>query len=251
MHRTISGHLPGARITAMAVAGVLTAGSLTACSHPAPLAGSCGIVVDASKSGNATTGFDALKELQLHLNGFLTSVGCRYAVFGPINGDSLASRCTEPQLDMDPPDPAADPTTIVTAGRAAALASAKAELRCARTDSQSDTGASDITGGLLRIMNERPHEPGPYSVLVVSDFVSFDSLLRIPDVNLTTQAMRAAIIGKLATEGQVPNLTGVNVYTAGFGLNFGRNAERAQEFREFWQEYMTRAHAASFQLEQS
>ena len=86
---------------------------------------------------------------------------------------------------------------------------------------------------------------------MVSDFISFDSLLRLPDVNLTTQAMRTAIIDKLAAEGQVPDLKGINVYTAGFGLLFGRNAQRAEEFKEFWQEYMTSAHAVSFQPEQS
>lgn len=239
-------------VPATLAAATLIATSLAGCvTHQEQLTGSCGVVVDGSQSGDQAKGFNAEHQLKVFLPTFLINSDCRYVVFSPINGDSLSSVCTEPMLDIDPadlPDNANVPA-LISANRGVAASRASAELHCARFDKLSHSGASDIIGGLQRIAQELPPKSGPYNVLVVSDFISFSSSLNLLGSDLSTQAKRTAIVTRLAGEGQVPNLAGVNVYTAGFGYLFGRDAERRTQFGDFWSEFMTRAHVASFQPE--
>jgi hypothetical protein len=231
----------------LVVALILTAG-VTACSQPPQLAGSCGVVVDGSQSGDATHGFDAQAQLKAHLQDFLTSRGCRYAVFAPINGASQASVCSEPMIDMDPPISGnADPQSVIAAGRAAAQNSAQKELTCASSDPRSISGASDIIGGLARVDTELRQVKGPYSVLVVSDFINWDSDLRLPNDELATTAGRTSMLSQLARKGLIPDLGGVNVEAAGFGLLVSKNPQVYPEFTDFWQQFMQQAHAASFE----
>jgi hypothetical protein len=229
-----------------AVALILAAG-ISACSQPPQLTGSCGVVVDGSQSGNSVKGFDAQAQLKAHLQDFLVSKGCRYVVFAPINGASEASVCSEPMLDMDPPISGnADTQTVIAGGRAAAQSSAQKELTCASSDPRSIAGASDIIGGLARIDTELRQVNGPYSVLVVSDFINWDSDLRLPNGELTTPAGRTSMLSQLVRKGLIPDLGGMNVEAAGFGILVSKNPQVYPEFADFWQQFMQQAHAASF-----
>jgi hypothetical protein len=236
------------RVTILLAATALLTSGLAACVATAPqLTGTCGVVVDGSGSGSQKTGFDAQERLATNFNTFLQNTDCKYVVFAPINGDSLSSVCAEPMLDMDPAGTTSDDSSAVFAQyRKAALQRAELELRCARYDKLSQPGASDIIGGLQRVQQELPAKAGPYNVLVVSDFISFDSNLKLQFLSLKTPAIRTAIIDRLKAEGEVPNLAAINIYAAGFGYLFGRNGQRRVEFLDFWDEYMAQAHAASF-----
>lgn len=230
----------------LVIALTLTAG-VTACSQPPQLTGACGVVVDGSQSGNATKGFDAQAQLNAHLQDFLVSTGCRYAVFAPINGASEASVCSEQMIDMDPSISGnVDMQTVIAGGRAAAQKSAQKELTCASSDQRSISGASDVIGGLARIDTELRQVKGPYSVLVVSDFINWDSDLRLPNDQLATTAGRTSILSRLARKGLIPDLGGVSVNAAGFGLLVSKNPQVYPEFTDFWQQFMQQAHVASF-----
>lgn len=236
------------RLAAFLVAALILAVGVTACSQPRQLTGSCGVVVDGSQSGNPTSGFDAQAQLKAHLQDFLASQGCRYVVFAPINGASEASVCSEPMIDMDPAISGnVDMQSVIEAGRAAAQSSAQKELLCASSDPRSIAGASDIFGGLARIDTELRQVQGPYSVLVVSDFINWDSNLRLPNSELATTVGRTSMLRQLAREGLIPDLGGMNVEAAGFGILVSRNPQVYPEFADFWQQFMQQAHAASFQ----
>ena len=235
------------RFPAFLVVTLTLAAAVTACSQPQQLTGSCGVVVDGSQSGNATKGFDAKAQLNAHLQDFLVSTGCRYAVFAPINGASQASVCSEPMIDMDPSISGnVDPQSVIAGGRAAAQKSAQNELTCASSDQRSISGASDIIGGLARIDTELRQVKAPYSVLVVSDFINWDSDLRLPNDQLATSAGRTSMLSQLASKGMIPNLGGVNVKAAGFGILVSKNPQVYPEFTDFWQQFMQQAHATSF-----
>lgn len=255
--RTSAGPTRGAAVRWLRVPVVLAVAALLAtgtagCSQQPHLSGACGIVVDGSQSGNAVTGFNAQSQLKAHLYSFLNSAGCRYVVFGPINGASQASVCSQPELDMDPSIQGnVNAQAVIQAGFAAAMRRAGKELQCAQSDPRSISGASDIIGGLVRIARDRPPGVTPYNVLVVSDFVNWDSDLRLTKKILGTAASRAALIGQLAGDGLIPNLRGVHVFTAGFGVLVSKDPAFFTDFSAFWQQFMTRAHAASFQPDQS
>jgi len=241
-----SGLPPGWRhcAAALAATGLLLTG-ITGCSHQQRLTGSCGVVVDGSQSGSASTGFNAAKQLHDQLGIFLQNAGCRYVVFGPIDGASQQSICSEQELDMDPdlPGTTVNRQALQADGRAAAMKRALAMLSCARNDKLSNSAASDVIGGLARIAQARPAGPGPYSVLVVSDFRNWASGLYLSRDNLATQASRAALINELASKDLVPDFHGASVYTAGFGVLSSRNGTRYPDFRAFWTQFMSRAHA--------
>jgi hypothetical protein len=238
-----SGTLAWLRYPALLTIAALLMMGVTGCSQHR-LIGACGVVVDGSGSGNATTGFDASGQLHNQLSKFLTTTGCRYVVFAPINGASQQSFCSEPELDMDPDiQGAVDRQTLHQEAFAAAMQRSEAMLKCARSDKRSIPNASDILGGLARIAQERPSVPGPYSVLVVSDFRNWSRSLELSRENLTTQASRTALINKLASEGLVPNFHDAPVYTAGFGVLQSKNPARFPAFRAFWVQFMSRAHA--------
>jgi hypothetical protein len=230
----------------LVVALTLTAG-VTACSQPPQLTGACGVVVDGSQSGNATKGFDAQAQLNAHLQDFLASTGCRYAVFAPINGASEASVCSEQMIDMDPSISGnVDMQTVIESGRAAAQKSAQKELTCASSDQRSISGASDVIGGLARIDTELRRVKGPYNVLVVSDFINWDSDLKLPNDELATTAGRTGMLSQLARKGLIPDLGGLTIEAAGFGLLVSKNPQVYPEFTDFWQQFMQQAHATSF-----
>lgn len=235
------------RLPAFLAVTLTLAAAVTACSQPPQLTGSCGVVVDGSQSGDPAKGFDAKAQLGAHLQDFLVSTGCRYAVFAPINGASEASVCSQPTIDMDPSVSGnVDPQSVIAGGRAAAQKSAQDELACASSDPRSISGASDIIGGLARVDTELRQVKGPYSVLVVSDFINWDSDLRLPNDQLATTTGRTTMLSQLARKGLMPNLGGVNVQAAGFGQLVSKNPQVYQEFTDFWQQFMQQAHAASF-----
>jgi hypothetical protein len=230
-------------------AAALLATSVAGCG-PQRLKGACGIVVDGSYSGNAATGFDADKQLHSQLDSFLSSAGCRYVVFAPINGASQQSICSAPELDMDPDVQGdIDRQALHQAAYKAAMRRAEAVLTCARTDPRSISGASDIVGGLDRIAQARPPVPGPYNVLVVSDFINWTVSLRLSRENLTTEASRSALINRLASQGLLPDFHGAHVYAVGFGALSSRNPARFPDFSAFWHQFMSRAQA-EFQTSQ-
>jgi hypothetical protein len=234
--------LPGSLVVAL-----ILAASVTACSQSQQLSGTCGVVVDGSLSGNAVHGFDAQAQLKAHLQDFLVSKGCRYVVFAPINHASEASVCSESMIDMDPPVSGnVDVQSVITAGRAAAQNSAQKELTCASSDPRSIPAGSDIIGGLARIDAELRQVKGPYNVLVVSDFINWDSDLRLTKAGLATNADRTSMLSRLARQGLIPNLGGVNIDAAGFGILVSKSPQVYPEFADFWQQFMQQAHAASF-----
>jgi hypothetical protein len=150
-------------------------------------------------------------------------------------------------IDMDPSlSGNVDMQTVIAGGRAAAQQNAQKELSCASSDPRSISGASDIIGGLARIDTELRQVKAPYSVLVVSDFISWDSDLRLPNDQLATTAGRTSILSQLSRRGLIPNLGGVSVEAAGFGLLVSKNPQVYPEFTDFWQQFMQQAHAASF-----
>ena len=197
--------------------------------------------------GDPQKGFNAKAQLSAHLQDFLVSTGCRYAVFAPINGASEASVCSEPMIDMDPAVSGnVDPQSVI-AGRPRGRAeecSGRADLRELRP--RSISGASDIIGGLARVDTELRQVKGPYNVLVVSDFINWDSDLRLPNDQLATTTGRTTMLSQLAHKGLMPNLGGVNVQAAGFGQLVSKNPQVYQEFTDFWQQFMQQAHAANF-----
>jgi hypothetical protein len=242
------GRGPWLRLPAILVVAFTLAAGVAGCGQQPQLTGSCGVVVDGSQSGNPTKGFNAQAQLKAHLEDFLVSTGCRYVAFAPINGASEASVCSEPLLDMDPAVQGnVDMNSVITAGRGAALNRAQSELTCASSDPRSVAGASDIIGGLARIDTELRQVKGPYHVLVVSDFINWDSDLRLPNDGLATAAGRTTMLSQLARKGLVPKLNGMNISAAGFGILVSKNPQVYPEFTAFWQQFMLQAQAASFQ----
>jgi hypothetical protein len=236
------------RGTLCLVLPLLTIVSLSGCSKDQRLSGSCGVVVDGSKSGDdSPTGFEAGKAINDNLVGFLAHAGCRQVVFGPIGGSSENSPCRELPVDIDPDAQGnVDRTALQNRRRSDAVKRAQDMLHCIRTR---DRGGSDVFGGLKKIVSLRPTTDDKYTVLVISDFGNYpvDSLDPVHGMKIRTPAERTTAINDLARRGRIAGLSGVDVFSVGFGALLPGRADNFPNFDAFWHQLLEdKAKAAHF-----
>ena len=211
------------------------------------LSGGCGIAVDGSPSADAETGFDAGAETERTVEKFLFDAGCKQLVFAPISGASPMNRCNAEPMDLDPEiSSGTDRVQVRASLRGQALAASLELLDCIRTDPPSVQG-SDILGGLATLARSRPDGSDPYRLLVISDFAAWGPEGGMRNRDLSTPELRSQLIAEYAADGRLPDLSGAEVSTAGFGLLFSDDPRRFAGFEAFWNELM-REHAgcASF-----
>jgi hypothetical protein len=215
------------------------------------LTGTCGVVVDRSGSSGETNGFDAGRQIETALPRFLTKIKCRHVVFGPIDANSQTSPCVAQPLDIDPDTRSADRQQLWINGRQKAKARANEILTCKARKGTARAG-SDVLGGLSRMLDQRPLGDERFTMLVISDFINNDTLVLGPgprQTDISTPKARDRVLANLTTVGRVPNLSGVDVYAAGFGISLKGRADQFQPFDAFWRELMGRAQCQKFQTQ--
>lgn len=231
--------IPSTRIRCgalLSVAAVITT-ALSGCS-PQRLSGTCGIVVDGSGSGDNATGFNVDKQAKDNVDKYLRETECDRVVFAPISGASQSSYCQAQPIDIDPAVTGnVDRKRLWAAGRAKALKQTLDLRQCIRTDPRS-TGGSDVLGGLAAVEQRRPAGATHFSVLVISDFMQTDKSVNLYQDDLRTPAKRAALIEKIAKEGRVPNLSGMRLSAAGYGLLQSKDPTRYAGFDLFWRQLL-------------
>jgi len=214
------------------------------------LTGSCGIVVDGSGSANSATGFDTKKDIDLYVDDFLFDTGCRYVAFAPIDTSSMASKCSAsaPVIDLDPDDIHNGQTDVPTSRqgyRKDAVTAAQGVYDCIQREPSPHN--SDVLGGLSQIARVRPSQTGAYTVLAVSDFSHGTGYFSIHGLDLSTVSSRAAVIARIKKDDTLPDLTGIDLRTVGFGVLFASNPSKSVYFDAFWHELILKyAHAKSF-----
>ncbi|MGC5321159.1 hypothetical protein ACPXB5_20750 [Micromonospora arida] len=221
---------------------LVTLGALlteTACiREPARLSAPCGIAVDGSGSGNQKNGFAAEQEVQRTVVTFLRDKGCRRISFAPIGTASEGHRCTHGVVDVDPDaggtvdrEKLRDQRRVAVRGQAAKL------LECIRKDTVSGRG-SDVLGGLKVLAKNRPAGDGTYHLLVISDFIVSGPEGSLGRKDLSTPAKRTAVIRDYANDQGLPDLSGAEITTAGYGKLFSADAARMDDFDAFWNELL-------------
>jgi hypothetical protein len=109
------------------------------------------------------------------------------------------------------------------------------------------TRNSDVLGGLIAISQVRPDPIGSYTVLVVSDFGEATKGLTIYTPKLSTPSGRKGLIDQINNDHIMPDLNGIDVRTAGYNVQFTKDAAMSAAFDSFWREViLTHAHAKSF-----
>jgi|GEM_PF-4299018 len=239
------------RIAAGAAGVVLASFSLAGCGaadslvHPGGkrLTGGCGVVVDGSGTSASASGFDASAQITGAVPAFLAAANCRYVEFGPIDGTSQSSVCTQPRLDLDP-DAAGDVdrTALRASHRQLAVQRAAKVLQCVQTDPRSVKG-SDVLGGIANmaaIAADGTDGPAPMRVLVISDFDNNNNGVDVQAQigQLADPAARSEIIKTLDAKGTIPDLRQIDLYTAGYGLVFPRQPGQVQAFTAFWNDVL-------------
>jgi hypothetical protein len=235
------------RLWAQLMAVVIAASMLSACGilNEDRLAGSCGIAVDGSGSAATKTGFDAASQIEHDVNGFLFQAKCRQVVFAAISGESRNDYCNQAatRIDLDPDDIGnARRVTVRAANRLAAKKEVQTLLTCIKSDPRSVDG-SDILGGLAALADRRPDTTGTYQLLVISDFVIYVAGRSVGS-DLATPEARQRAVNRYRS--QIPNLAGADVTTAGFGVLYSDDPQKANDFDLFWRQVLTIAKCASF-----
>jgi hypothetical protein len=216
----------------------LAAGLLSGCGGPQRLTAMCGVVVDGTGSSDAKIGFNAQQEIADHLPAFLVKTKCGTVYYAPISGDSLASRCSEDPIDIDPNVTGdVDRSEMWTAYRGLAVKRADALQSCVRSDPTS-AGGSDVLGGLAVIARDRPAGGASFPVLVVSDFLENDRTVNLYSANLAAQTARSRLIARLGDEGRIPDLSDIELSAAGYGMLQSRNPAQFSGFDLFWRQLL-------------
>ncbi|MER7791568.1 hypothetical protein [Streptomyces sp. NPDC097640] len=227
--------LPAALVLALAATAATACDAVS--NEPKRYSQACGVVVDGSGSAAATkTGFDAKAKLEATLNTFLSDNKCRKTSFAPITKVSQASKCQVSPLDLDPDtSKTADRDRTRKAMRAVALSSALKLLRCA----QEQEPGSDVLGGLSRVALTKPSgDDDSFDVLVVSDFDQGDPDFRLGRQDLSTAASRGKTIDAFLKSHHKPELSGADIYPVGYGMKYGADTARYDQFNSFWTELL-------------
>ncbi|WP_212839477.1 hypothetical protein [Catellatospora sp. IY07-71] len=240
------------RAVSWSLGAVMTLGALPAlggCDEPR-LADGCVVVVDGSGSGRADGGFDVAGELNGSLVKFVRDKGCRMVRFAPIALSSEASPCRGEEVDVDPDysgGGGVDREDVRNQRRGKALEVALQLLDCLHR--QTDQNGSDVLGGLKLAARARPADV-PFHVLVVSDFIHADGVEYLNREDLSTEAKRAALIERYASDGRIADLSGASVYGLGFGQLYKTGKAGAfDRFETFWKTLLLdHAHAAQFHV---
>ncbi|MFI6498158.1 hypothetical protein [Nonomuraea typhae] len=233
---------PFHRLMASLAAAVVLGAGLTACAEER-LTGVCDVVLDGSGSAKPVTGFDAGDRIKQELPRLLNEAGCRNVTFEQITGSSRAAYCRVKNLDVDPDVSGnVDRDSLRAARQDAAVKRAGDLLGCVHTDSREVPG-SDVLGGLWRAVEERPAREVPYHLIVFSDFLATDPVgsthgLNLYTADLTTPAKRRALIEQLAASGRIPNLSGVQLVTIGYGMLQSADPAKFAGFDAFWTELL-------------
>ncbi|MFI0486626.1 hypothetical protein [Actinomadura sp. 9N215] len=224
---------------------VAVAASLLSGCGPERLSGACGIVVDGSGSSHSVTGFNADGEAQRHVKKFLEKAGCAQVVFAPISGASLSSICQQEAVQLDPDVTGNVDRELLWSSRRKDVVKKTENLRrCISTDPRS-TGGSDVLGGLASVAQRRPAGISEFPVLVISDFLQHDRSVNLYRADLSTPAKRSELIGRIAAEGRIPDLSGFRLSLAGYGRLQGSDPAKFTGFDRFWRQLLKERAKAS------
>jgi len=206
--------------------------------EPERMTAACGIAIDGSGSGDDKKGFDAGGEIKRSIVPFLVQNKCRRVAYAPIAMASEAHFCTKPSEDIDPDVSGnVDRKKLQNRYREQTRDRVSELLDCIRKDPRSKRG-SDVLGGLKVLQKNRPQGEGNYHMLVISDFVTAGPEGWMGRIDLSTPARRTSLMDVFARDKRIPDLTGTEVLTAGYGKLFSDNPERMAGFDSFWNDLL-------------